>query len=178
MTQIKALNCPQCGGSIPDTSQSCDFCGSKVVLTDDKTRFILAGIICPKCSWENKQESKFCGSCGHSLSIQCPSCSEDIGLDTDYCHNCGTNVEAKLKELLQAQGSKFLLKFPNYGHRCEHLKDEIKGIDERLLQENEELQQTLEIRKLLKKEKILIGLNYFVYAMIVVLLAVSYLAFR
>ena len=170
MAGIHALNCPNCGGSIPDTSRSCDFCGSRVVLSDDKTKFVLAGIICPTCNCENKQGSRFCSSCGERLSMQCPGCSEDIGLDTDYCPSCGINVQSKLEELVELHGSRFLSVFPIYKHRCQHLTDEIQDTDERLRQE-------AEIQKLLKKEKLLKGLNYLVYAMIVILLILSYLVF-
>jgi hypothetical protein len=170
MAEIQALNCPNCGGSIPDTSRSCVFCGSTVVLAEDKTKFVLAGTICTTCNYENKQGSRFCSSCGDRLSMLCPGCGEDIGLDTDYCPSCGTNVQSKLDELVKLHGSRFLSRFPGYKNRWLHMADEIADIDERLRQE-------AEIQKLLKKEQLLKGLNYLVHTMIIVLLTLSYLFF-
>ncbi len=36
MEEIKSFDCPIYGGSIPDTSNACGFCGSKVILTDGR----------------------------------------------------------------------------------------------------------------------------------------------
>jgi len=89
MVQIKALNCPNCGASIADTSKACSHCGSRVVLSDDRQKFVLVGKICSKCGTDNKEQNRFCRSCGGKLFKICPNCLEEIELDDLHCPLCG-----------------------------------------------------------------------------------------
>lgn len=98
MAEIKALNCPNCGGSIPDTSKVCSFCGSRVILSDDRQKFVLAGTICPKCGLDNKEQHRFCSKCGDKLFKECPKCHREIGLDSIHCPFCGDNIDNASKE--------------------------------------------------------------------------------
>lgn len=127
--QVKSLNCPNCGGSIPDTSKACSFCGSRVILTEDKTKFVLSGRICHKCGFENDLKSIFCSKCGEKLVIKCLSCPQNIDREALYCPHCGLNIENKIKELIQDHGSEFFSEFSDYKHRAEHLRDEMLRVD-------------------------------------------------
>lgn len=105
MAEIKALNCPNCGASIPDTSKACSHCGSSVILSDDRQKFVLAGTICPKCGVDNKEQHRFCSKCGENLFKGCPKCHREIGLDAIHCPFCGDNIDnaAKEKEIALAK---------------------------------------------------------------------------
>lgn len=98
MVQVKALNCPNCGASIPDTSKACGHCGSRVILSDDRQKFVLAGTICPKCGFDNKEQHRFCSKCGDKLFKECPQCHKEIGLGSVHCPFCGGNIDNALKE--------------------------------------------------------------------------------
>lgn len=93
MVQVKALSCPNCGASIPDTSKACEHCGSRVILSDDRQKFVLAGTLCPKCGFDNKEQHRFCSKCGEKLFRECPKCHKEIGLDSIHCSACGENIE-------------------------------------------------------------------------------------
>lgn len=98
MVQIKALNCPNCGASIPDTSKACSHCGSRVILSDDRQKFVLAGTLCPKCGLDNKEQNRFCSNCGGKLFQECPKCHKEIGLASIYCPSCGENIDNATKQ--------------------------------------------------------------------------------
>jgi hypothetical protein len=98
MVQVRSLNCPNCGGSIVDTSKACSFCGSRVILSDDRQKFILAGTICLKCGFDNKEQHRFCSKCGETLFKECPICDREIGLDSKHCPACGENIDSAEKQ--------------------------------------------------------------------------------
>ena len=148
--QIKSLNCPNCGGSIPDTSKVCSFCGSKVILTEDKAKFVLSGRICHKCGFENDLKSIFCSKCGDKLIIKCLSCPQNIDREALYCPSCGLNIENKIKKLIQEHGSEFYSEFSDYKHRAEHLKNEMLKVD--LDKKEETIKDTYRKIDILKKE--------------------------
>jgi hypothetical protein len=93
MDQVRALKCPSCGSAIPDNSTTCRYCHTKVVLSNDGTRFILVGYICPRCGENNKEENNFCKKCGYDLVRKCLSCERRIPLDTIHCPFCGKSEE-------------------------------------------------------------------------------------
>jgi hypothetical protein len=49
---------------------------------------------CPKCQFENPENSKFCGECGSSLvrEVICPNCGSKPPLGFKFCNNCGQNL--------------------------------------------------------------------------------------
>jgi len=93
MTNIEALNCPNCGAGVDSDSTQCGFC---------KTR--LKTMACPACFGLMFIGSKFCGHCGAvaaplevSLSSEagdCPRCHADLeklsigGTDMRGCAQC------------------------------------------------------------------------------------------
>jgi len=130
MTQVKSLDCPNCGASISDTSKHCGHCGSRVVLSDDRQKFVLAGIICKNCGTDNKDKNRFCSNCGDKLFKICPLCNKDCGLDDQHCPSCGANfaspekkreiIEQKVKEILDElrNTERDLFTFRQYNEKC------------------------------------------------------------
>lgn len=55
------MKCVNCGQEIPDNSQFCGYCGTKVEPKLSSKRF------CPSCGKELKTNAKFCTSCGASV---------------------------------------------------------------------------------------------------------------
>ena len=60
---------------------------------------------CPKCQFENTEDSKFCGACGSSLDFEviCPNCGSKPPQGYKFCNECGHNLtlaqEAPPKDL-------------------------------------------------------------------------------
>jgi class 3 adenylate cyclase/tetratricopeptide (TPR) repeat protein len=48
---------------------------------------------CPKCQFENRDEAKFCGECGHKFEISCPECGADNRVGNKFCDECGSNLK-------------------------------------------------------------------------------------
>jgi class 3 adenylate cyclase len=48
---------------------------------------------CPKCQFENRDEAKFCGECGHKFEISCPKCGADNRVGNKFCDECGSNLK-------------------------------------------------------------------------------------
>ena len=135
MVQVKALNCPNCGASIPDTSKACDHCGSRVILSDDRQKFVLAGTICPKCGLNNKDQNRFCSKCGDKLFKECPKCHREIGLDSLHCPFCGDNIDnaAKQREIDNAakQREIALAKHKDGLSQIELLKQKVEQLEQK-----------------------------------------------
>ena len=50
-------------------------------------------MLCPRCSRENPQGSKFCLDCGAPLSSACSRCGHELPPGSRFCNACGTPVE-------------------------------------------------------------------------------------
>ncbi|MGD9204874.1 MAG: adenylate/guanylate cyclase domain-containing protein [Desulfobacterales bacterium] len=48
---------------------------------------------CPECQFENRDEAKFCGECGHKFEISCPKCGADNRFGNKFCDECGSNLK-------------------------------------------------------------------------------------
>jgi len=47
---------------------------------------------CPKCQFENRNEAKFCGECGHNFEVTCPECGTNNRVENKFCDACGYNL--------------------------------------------------------------------------------------
>ncbi len=103
--EIKSVDCPKCGGSIPEKIIQgklfkCNNCGSTLVWPDNQSRLLLSfGIrICPNCGVDNDQNCNFCKSCGTKLTKSCPSCKSIFYVGDNFCPN-GHNYDHENQKL-------------------------------------------------------------------------------
>ncbi|MFC1885616.1 adenylate/guanylate cyclase domain-containing protein [Thermodesulfobacteriota bacterium] len=54
---------------------------------------------CPKCEFENPDNSLFCGDCGAPLEISCPNCGSSPPAGFKFCNNCGHELRKPSEEL-------------------------------------------------------------------------------
>jgi predicted ATPase/class 3 adenylate cyclase len=60
---------------------------------------------CPKCQFENRDEAKFCGECGHEFKVTCPECGTPNRAEYKFCDTCGFNLRTS-PEVLAVEYSK------------------------------------------------------------------------
>ena len=53
---------------------------------------------CPKCQFENPDDSKFCLECGEKIEITCPQCGKTLPIASKFCNECGHKLDAPQKE--------------------------------------------------------------------------------
>ena len=54
---------------------------------------------CPKCHLENREDAKFCKSCGTTLDHICPSCGHVYESDSHFCDECGHRLREQKSPL-------------------------------------------------------------------------------
>jgi class 3 adenylate cyclase/tetratricopeptide (TPR) repeat protein len=47
---------------------------------------------CPKCQFENPDDSKFCFECGHKFELRCPHCDKALPINVKFCNECGHDL--------------------------------------------------------------------------------------
>jgi len=47
---------------------------------------------CPKCGFENIDDSKFCLECGRKIETICPNCGKKLPSGAKFCNECGRNL--------------------------------------------------------------------------------------
>ncbi len=99
---VKELKCPNCGSNIPDSSHSCEYCGTRLILSQDRNTFIIAGAVCRKCGTNNKESSHYCKDCGLTLVKTCPACTGTIEVAAMHCPDCGANYSESTDLILQS----------------------------------------------------------------------------
>jgi hypothetical protein len=96
MTDVKGLKCPNCGANISSDGSVCNYCGSRIVMSDDGVKLAPAGILCPHCSESNRGTERLCSACGTALQCNSHSCDEGIPIDSEHCPSCA-NGESSLQ---------------------------------------------------------------------------------
>ncbi len=104
---------------------------------------------CPKCSFVNKAEAKFCRKCGLALFEPCLACQKEIRVGSEYCELCGIHLPTHKKGLAHLQQGKEYLQKHQYSQAVEELEQASK-----ILQEKEEAKNALsQAREKDKKSK-------------------------
>ena len=52
---------------------------------------------CPKCQFENPDDSKFCLKCGEKIELTCPQCGKTLPVGSIFCNECGHNLKESKK---------------------------------------------------------------------------------
>jgi predicted ATPase/class 3 adenylate cyclase len=79
---------------------------------------------CPKCQFENPEDSMFCGACGSSLEVEviCPNCGSKPPAGFKFCNKCGHNL-SEPKEATPKDDSKPLNAMSTSAKRDIHATD-------------------------------------------------------
>lgn len=85
MLDIKGLKCPNCGANISNTGSACNYCGSRIVMSDDGMRLAPVGIICPHCGEDDRLTERICNKCGTAIPGNCNYGDEGIPIKSEPC---------------------------------------------------------------------------------------------
>lgn len=95
------IECPECGGKVPDKANVCIHCGYPLHNEEEKVQQIQ---YCPYCGKPNSIESAFCGYCGKSFVKQTVTNEIVASSDTDIMeYKNGLDMPSDSIRLQQAQ---------------------------------------------------------------------------
>ncbi len=88
---------------------------------------------CPKCQFENPEDSKFCFECGHKFELRCPHCDKAVPVNVKFCNECGH----KLSLLSEAPPHKDL----SFDEKLEKIQKYLpKGLTEKILSQRNKIE--------------------------------------
>ncbi len=96
MIDIKGLKCPNCGANI-NGGTFCNYCGCRIILSDEGTKQAPSGILCPHCGENNRLTDRFCNKCGTALLGNGHSAGEVIPIENEHSSTSG-NVEISFQQ--------------------------------------------------------------------------------
>jgi len=84
----QAINCPDCGNSIPRDSRFCPLCGHQQIVFSH----------CTNCNKNLPPNARFCPKCGHPadekpVPRKCPRCSTENMPGASFCNQCGEKLD-------------------------------------------------------------------------------------
>jgi ribosomal protein L40E len=50
---------------------------------------------CPRCQFENPEDSKFCLKCGSKVEKICPKCGKLLPSIAEFCNECDQNLKER-----------------------------------------------------------------------------------
>ena len=71
---------------------------------------------CPKCQFENRDDAKFCGECGHKFQISCPEYGTDNRIGNKFCDECGSNLNQAGEASDHISKTKILILIVDFAH--------------------------------------------------------------
>lgn len=91
-------------------------------------------VTCPNCKTSNKSSSRFCKSCGQSLTKLCKTCWTENDLSTVYCVSCGTEVESSKFSIPPQSAQIWKEKFLSNGWHVSPISESTSAILEKIEQ--------------------------------------------
>ena len=87
---------------------------------------------CPKCQFENPEDSNFCLQCGEKMELKCPECAKVLPIRAKFCNNCGHKL--RKSDLLSLDDLSFEEKLINIQKYLP------KGLTEKILSQKDRIE--------------------------------------
>ncbi len=96
---------------------------------------------CPKCQFENPEDSSFCGDCGTALEVSCANCGSTPPPNFKFCNKCGHDLSKPPEE--QPKGFSFDQKPQDlsFDQKIEKIQKYLpKGLTEKILSQRNRIE--------------------------------------